>query len=268
MVRADDRWAVAVRRPDGTLATELSQVPRWAGFARPVPVVRGVVALVATISLGMKALGWSRAVLEGGETGEAAGSSRAQVVVATAVSLGFFVTLFALAPAVLARALVGEGLWFGVLEAVVRLVMFVGYVVAIGRVPGVRRTFEYHGAEHQAIAAFEAGAPLDVEHVRTFSPRHARCGTDFLVLVGIVAIVVFAAVSPPGWLALGLSRVALLPAVAGVAYELLRVADRPFARRWLRPLMAPGLAVQRLTTRPPTDAQREVAITAVRAAVG
>lgn len=264
MVRADDRWAVAVRRPDGAVLTEGSEVPRWSAWGRPVPVVRGVVALVSTIALGMRALGWSRQILEGGEEEH---TSRAQVVGATVVSLTFFVTLFAVGPAAVARVLAGHGVWFGVVETLARLVLFVGYVAAIGRVPGVRRTFEYHGAEHQAIAAFEAGAPLDVASVRSFSPRHARCGTDFLVLVGIVAIVVFAFYSPAGWLALAASRIILLPLVAGIAYEILRVADRPWARRWFSPLLAPGLAVQRLTTRPADDAQREVAIAALRAAL-
>lgn len=268
MVRADHRWAVAVRRPDGTVACERSEVPAWARRARRVPIARGVVALVATVALGMRALGWSRQVLEGGQGQGLAKVERRAVVAATIVSLAVFVALFAIGPAALARALAGHGWWFGVTEAAVRLVLFVGYIVAIGRVPGVRRTFEYHGAEHQAIAAFEAGAPMELDRVREFSPRHARCGTDFLVLVGLVSVVVFAVATPEGWLALITSRLALLPAVAGVAYELLRVSDRPRTGSLIRPLLAPGLAVQRLTTRPPSDPQREVAIAAVLAAVG
>ena len=109
--------------------------------------------------------------------------------------------------------------------------------------------------------------PLDVETVRTFSPRHARCGTDFLVLVALVAVAAFALVSPEAWWAVLASRVLLLPVVAGVAYELLRLSDRPSARLWLTPLLAPGLAVQRLTTKNPTDDQIEVAIAAVQAAL-
>jgi uncharacterized protein YqhQ len=265
MVRADDRWALAVRRADGSVACERAPVPPWALAGRRVPVVRGVVALVTTVALGIRALGRSRAVFEGDQVERPVG--RAQMLLATTVSLAFFVVLFALGPAALARAVAGHGAAFGIVEATVRLVLFVGYIVAIGRVPGVRRTFEYHGAEHQAIAAFEAGAPLELDAVRRFSPRHARCGTDFLVLVGLVSVVAFVAVSPEGWLPLVASRVVLLPAVAGVAYELLRLSDRPAARRWLRPLLAPGLAVQRLTTRPPSDDQVEVAIAAVRTAV-
>jgi uncharacterized protein YqhQ len=191
------------------------------------------------------------------------------VVAATVFSLGVFIAVFALVPAVLAGLVTGEhhGFAFAAVEATVRLALFVGYVAAIGRLPGIQRTFEYHGAEHQAIAACEAGDTLDLAHVRRYSPRHARCGTDFLVLVAVVAIVAFALVSPASWWALAASRVLLLPVVAGLAYEVLRVSDRPGVARWVKPLMAPGLAMQRLTTRDPTDDQIEVAITAVQAAL-
>jgi uncharacterized protein YqhQ len=262
MVRAGDRWVVAARTPDGRIALHRDTVPAWAGAFRRVPILRGVVALAATLSLGMRALSWSRSVADAG--GKPA--SRRSVVAATAVSVAVFVSVFALVPAAAARLLFDGGLAFGTAEAVARLTLFVGYVAAIGRLPGIRRTFEYHGAEHQAIAAQEAGDVLDVATVSRYSPRHARCGTDFLMLVAVVAIAAFALVVPASWLALAASRVLLLPVVAGVAYEVLRVADRP-AGRWLRPLLAPGLAVQRLTTRPPSDDQLEVAIEAVRAAV-
>ena len=262
MVRAGDRWAVAARRRDGGIAVHQDTVPPWTGTARGIPVVRGVVALATTVALGMRALSWSRSVADGGAL-----ASRRSVVTATALSVAVFVSVFALAPAAAARLLFDGGAGFAVAEAVLRLGLFVGYVAAIGRLPGIRRTFEYHGAEHQAIAAHEAGDVLDLAHVRRYSPRHARCGTDFLMLVAVVAVVAFALLSPSSWLALAATRVLLLPIVAGLAYGVLRVSDRPTVAPWLRPLMAPGLAVQRLTTRPPTDDQIEVAIAAVDAAV-
>ncbi len=263
MVRYGERWAAAARRPDGAVVTHEEAVPAWAGRCRKVPVVRGTVALASTVALGMRALSWSRQVAEGEQ------QSRRSVVAATLLSVAVFVTVFALAPAAAARLATGDhdGAAFAATETLARLALFVGYVAAIGRLPGIRRTFEYHGAEHQAIAATEAGDVLDLEHVRRYSPRHARCGTDFLVLVAVVAVVVFAVVSPRAWWALGLSRVLLLPVVAGVAYEVLRVSDRPGVARWLRPVMAPALAVQRLTTRTPADDQIAVAITAVEAAL-
>jgi uncharacterized protein YqhQ len=265
MIRAGESWAVAARRPDGAIVSQQATVPPWAGALKKIPVARGALALVATVGLGMKALSWSRTVAEGESARK---PSKASVLFATTVSVGIMVALFAVLPAVTARALVGEGgVAFGAAEAVLRLLLFIGYVAAIGRLPGIRRTFEYHGAEHQAVAAYEAGAPLDVDTVRPFSPRHARCGTDFLVLVALVAVAAFALVSPEAWWALLVSRVLLLPVVAGVAYELLRLSDRPSARLWLKPLLAPGFAVQRLTTKNPTDDQIEVAIAAVQAAL-
>ncbi len=265
MIRAGGRWAVAVRRPDGAIARHHGVVPPWAERVARVPVVRGTLALVSTVSLGMRALSWSRDVAEGENAKQ---SSRRSALLAAVVSIGIMVALFAVIPALAARALTtGHGPVFGATEAVLRLALFIGYVAAIGRLPGIRRTFEYHGAEHAAVAAFEAGAPLEVTTVRSFSPRHARCGTDFLVLVAVVAIALFAFVSPAAWWALLLSWVLLLPVVAGIAYELLRLSATPGAARWLRPLLAPGMAVQRLTTRPPSEDQVEVAIAAVEAAL-
>ena len=263
MVRAGDAWAAAARTPEGAIVTHREPVVAWAGRFRSIPLVRGTVALASTVALGMRALSWSRLVAEGEQ------QSRRSVVAATVMSVAVFVTVFALAPAAAARLATGRhtGAAFAVTEAVARLALFVGYVAAIGRLPGIRRTFEYHGAEHMAISATEHGERLDVEHVRRHSPRHARCGTDFLVLVAVVAVVAFALVSPHTWWALALSRVLLLPVVAGVAYEVLRVSDRPQVARWLRPVMAPAMAVQRLTTRAPSDAQIEVAIAAVEAAI-
>ena len=263
MVRYGSTWAVAARRPDGTIATHEAAVPAWAGALRQVPVVRGTVALASTIGLGMQALSWSRSVADGAKP-----ASRRSVVAAAGLSVLVFVTIFALAPAAVARLVAGDHGWgFAAAEAVARMALFVGYIAAIGRLPGIRRTFEYHGAEHQAIAAAEHGDDLTVERVRTYSPRHARCGTDFLVLVAVVAVFAFALVSPEAWWALGLSRVVLLPVVAGLAYEILRVSDRPRVSAWLKPVMVPAMAVQRLTTRTPTDAQIEVAIVAVQTAV-
>ena len=269
MIRAGEHWAVAARRADGTIVRRHDNVPAWAGWLRRFPVARGALALVSTVALGMRALSWSREVAEEGEGREDRPSTpRASVIAATVLSLGILVALFGLVPAAAARLLTGgRGVPFAATEAVLRLALLVGYIAAIGRLAGIRRTFEYHGAEHQAVAAYEAGVSLRLENVRTFSPRHARCGTDFLVLVALVAVVAFALVSPHGWWGLLASRVLLLPVVAGVAYELLRAADRPAARRWLRPLLVPGMAVQRLTTRPPSDDQIDVAIAAVEAAL-
>jgi uncharacterized protein YqhQ len=147
----------------------------------------------------------------------------------------------------------------------VRLLLFTGYLVLIGRSPGIARTFAYHGAEHMVISAHEHGAPMTVDGVRPFSVRHARCGTDFLLLVVVVAIVVFSFVGDASWPVLIATRVLGLPVVAGLAYEVLKLAKRRPDSRLVKVLTAPGLALQAMTTRQPDDAQLEVALAALAA---
>jgi uncharacterized protein YqhQ len=270
MMRGPHTWAVAARRPDGEIVTTDDAVPAWARRPKDIPVVRGMVALVETMSLGLRALRWSAGV-EKGEDDEDAPPARS-LALATVVTLAVFVAVFAVVPAAVARSLdfvVGDStLAFIITEGVVRLGLFLGYILAIGRSPAIRRTFEYHGAEHMVIAAFEHAEDLTVAAARRYSTRHARCGTDFLLLVVVVAILVFSFVGEASWPVLVLTRILGLPIVAGLAYEVLRLAKRRPDSRVVKVLTAPGLALQALTTRPPDDAQIEVAIAALEAVEG
>ncbi len=181
-------------------------------------------------------------------------------------SLAFAVGLFFLLPlgAVgLARRWVGTGLGALVVEGVVRLVILILYLAAIGRLASVQRVFEYHGAEHKAINAYEAGEPLDVTHVRAASRVHTRCGTGFLLIVVVLSIFVFALLGHPPAPVLILSRIVLVPVIASLAYELLRLGAANYRFRVVRWLMAPSLALQGLTTREPDDGQMECAIVAL-----
>ena len=262
MMRGPHRWAVAARRPDGTITTIDDVVPSWAQKPKAIPVVRGAFALVETMALGLKALKWSASVERGDEEGEPA-SSRS-LAVTTVVTLAVFVAIFAVVPAAIAHAIADRfhdnTAVFLLSEGALRLGLFLGYVVAIGRSPAIRRTYEYHGAEHMVIAAFEHAEPLTVEAARRYSTRHARCGTDFLLLVVVVAIVVFSLFGQASWPVLVLTRVVGLPVVAGLAYEILRLAKRRPDSRFVKAITAPGLALQALTTKPPDDDQIEVAI--------
>lgn len=268
MMRGPTVWGVARRLPDGEIVHLDGPVPTWAQRVRNVPVVRGAVALVETMALGLRALRWSAAQED--EEGADAPSDR-RLALTTAAVLLVFTAVFAVVPAAVARAatdLVGVEWLFGPVEALLRLGLFVAYVVAIGRSPAVRRTYQYHGAEHMAISAYEHGAPMDVESLRRFSTRHARCGTDFLLLVVVVSVVVFSVAPSGSWPLLVATRVVGLPLVAGLAYEVLRLArvrpDNPVVHL----LTAPGLALQALTTRPPEDDQLEVAAAALELVVG
>ncbi|HLX56330.1 MAG TPA: DUF1385 domain-containing protein [Ktedonobacteraceae bacterium] len=183
------------------------------------------------------------------------------------VSLGFAVAVFFLGPLLITGLLhnqIGEG-WFNLtLEGVIRLGLLIGYLYLIGRIPDIQRVFGYHGAEHKAINAMEHGDLLDIPHVRRASRVHTRCGTGFLLLVVVVSIVVFALVGSPPLLLKIVSRVVLVPVVAGIAYELMRLGAANYRYRVVRWLLAPGLALQSLTTREPDDSMIECAIAALQ----
>ncbi|HEU5263942.1 MAG TPA: DUF1385 domain-containing protein, partial [Gaiellaceae bacterium] len=182
-----------------------------------------------------------------------------------AIAIGFALMLFKVGPALLTSWLPIEstGL-FVVVEGVIRVAVFIGYILVISLLPDLRRVFQYHGAEHKAINALEAGADLTPTTVQRFSLIHPRCGTAFLLWVMVIAIFVFAFVGRPVWYWLILSRILLLPVIAGLAYELIRYAGKHQDNRVLMTLLAPGLWLQRLTTREPSDDQVEVSIRALR----
>ncbi len=189
------------------------------------------------------------------------------LVLTLLISLGFAIAIFFVLPLVVTSLLhnqIGEGWLNLVLEGVIRLALLIGYLYLIGRVPDIQRVFGYHGAEHKAINAMEQGEPLDIPHVRRASRVHTRCGTGFLLLVMVVSIFVFALVGAPSLPIKILSRIVLVPVVAGVAYELMRLGAANYRFRLVRWLLAPGLALQGLTTREPEDGMLECAIVALQ----
>jgi uncharacterized protein YqhQ len=272
MMRGPEIWAVAVRRADGSITTTTSAVSGWSERYRRVPVVRGVTALAESLALGYRALAWSaeRQIDDHrGDDPDAGGDLPAPgrvLPVALVVALVFFTALFIVLPALLGHfAARHAALPAQVAESVVRIAFFVGYLALVGRMADIRRVFQFHGAEHKAIAAFERGVEVTPASAQRFTTAHVRCGTNFLLTVMLVAIVVYAAVPTPSLLAVIASRVVLIPLIAGVSYEVIRVAADHMDRGWVRVVMAPGLLLQRLTTREPSLDQLEVAIAALRA---
>jgi uncharacterized protein YqhQ len=268
MMRGPGNWAVAVRKPDGEIAqvcrTITSPMARHRVYR--LPVIRGVVALGESLAIGFRALAISAgyAAQEEGEDGEVqAELSRGQLAFAFAIAIGFALLLFKVGPALLVDKLVPvhSGTWFVIIEGGVRVAVFVLYLSLL---PDLRRVFQYHGAEHKAINAYEAGEELVPERVQRFSLIHPRCGTAFLLWVMVVAIFVYAFLGRPAWYWLIVSRIVLLPVIAGIAYELIRFAGKHSGNRLLMTLLAPGLWLQRLTTREPTLDQLEVSIRALR----
>ena len=261
-MRGHSHAAVAVRRPNGTITTKVDPVGLWAKTrVRRVPFARGILILAESLTLGMGAIQWSANVaLE--QEGEALSRWQMTLVVMSAVvvaALVFFAT-----PALLAGWLEDALPLFLVhlVEGAIRITFLLAYLWFIGRIPDVRRLFAYHGAEHKTIHAFEAGVPLDVQHIQQFSPAHPRCGTSFLLMVMVVSIFVFALLGQPPLEWKVLSRILLLPVVAAVSYEALRFGAGHLGTRWVALTVAPGLTLQRLTTREPEDDQVEVALTA------
>src|SRR5437763_3556956 len=271
MMRGPSNWAVAVRKPDGAIAQVCR--PIRSAMARHrvfrLPIIRGIVALGESLAIGFRALSISAqyAAQEEGKDQEEVSTelSRGALFFAFAVAIVFAVLLFKVTPALITNWLPIKGTgWFVIVEGAIRVTIFVLYLSLISLLPDLRRVFQYHGAEHKAINAYEAGEELTPARVQTFSLIHPRCGTAFLLWVMVIAIFVFAFFGRPAWYWLIATRILLLPVIAGIAYELIRFAGKHTGNRILMTLLAPGLWLQRLTTREPTLDQLEVSIRALR----
>ena len=276
MMRCPHSYCVAVRRLDGRLVTDEAPLVKLSekhpAFRRPV--LRGVGALGQALWLGMKALRFSAnaALPESEGAGKKAEITPALMVVNLALSLGFFIFLYKFVPLYLTTRLgavlpaVEGRVGFNLVDGLIRIALFVAFLLAISCWKDIRRVFEYHGAEHRVVFAFEAGGPLTVENAQRFSTFHPRCGTSFLMVVMLVSIAAYAALPFEDFASRFVSRIVLLPVIAGVSYEVIRAAARG-RRRLLATVTAPGLWLQRITTRPPQDQQVEVAIRALEGAL-
>jgi uncharacterized protein YqhQ len=272
MMRSPSKWAVAVRKPDGEIAEVVREInsPMARNRIYRLPVIRGVIALGESLAIGFRALAISAnyaAQDPDAKEGEEVQTeiTRGQIVFSFAIAIGFALMLFKVTPALITNWLPIDttGL-FVVVEGVIRVCIFLVYLVLISFLPDLRRVFQYHAAEHKAINAYEAGEELTPERVQTFSLLHPRCGTAFLLWVMVIGIFVFAFVGQPAWYWLITSRILLLPVIAGIAYELIRFAGKHQSNPLLMTLLAPGLWLQRLTTRQPSLDQIEVSIRALQ----
>jgi len=270
MMRSPGNWAVAVRTPAGSIAQvtrpiESAMARHW---ALRLPVVRGVMALGESLAIGFRALAISAnyAAQDEGQEGEEVQTelSRGALIFAFAIAIGFAVALFKVTPGLITEALpIKSGGWFVVVEGLIRVAIFVAYLSLISLLPDLRRVFQYHGAEHKAINAYEAGEKLEPETVQRYSLIHPRCGTAFLLWVMVIAVFVFAFFGRPAWYWLIVTRIAFLPLIAGLAYEVIRFAGK-HQNRVVMTILAPGLWLQRLTTREPSLEQLEVSIRALQ----
>ena len=274
MMRGVSTWAVAVRvpepadLPDEQREIQVQSFPLVSVLKKHrvlrLPIIRGTVALWESLAIGFKALGISaNAQLPEGEEEISSKAWTGTIIAALALSIG----LFFLLPATIASfSGAGEdnGIVFVVVEKLIRIGIFLGYLWLISRMKDLQRVFQYHGAEHKTISCYEAGLDLTPENAQRFSRLHPRCGTSFLLIVMIVAIVVFAPFGKLDWHWLFLSRIIGIPLVAGLAFEAIKWFGKNRHRRWARVLMWPGLQLQRLTTREPDHGQLAVAIASLQ----
>ena len=267
MMRGPSNWAVAVRKPDGNIAQVAQHIdsPMARRGIWRLPIVRGIIALGESLAIGFRALAISAnyAAAEDNEEAETE-LSRGALVFAFLLAIGFAISLFKVGPALLADLLpISNGFWFVLVEGSIRVTVFVLYLTVLSFIPSLRRVFEYHAAEHKAINAYEAGDELTPENAQRHSLIHPRCGTAFLLWVMVIAIFVFAFFGRPDWYWLIASRILMLPVIAGLAYELIRFAGKHSDNAIVMTLLAPGLWLQRLTTREPSLEQLEVSIRAL-----
>ena len=271
MMRGPGNWAVAVRTPSGEIAQVSRSIDSQMARHRVLrlPIVRGIMALGESLAIGFRALAISAnyAAQEEGKEGEEVSTelSRGALIFAFAVAIGFAVMLFKVTPGLLTELLPIKGTgWFVIVEGLIRVSIFIAYLSLISLLPDLRRVFQYHAAEHKAINAYEAGEPLEPEVVQRYSLIHPRCGTAFMLWVMVLAVFVFAFFGRPVWYWLIAERILLLPLIAGLAYELIRFAGKHQGNRVLMTVLAPGMWLQRLTTRQPSLDQLEVSIRALR----
>jgi uncharacterized protein YqhQ len=293
MMRGRTFMSVAVRAPDSTIKVQSRPLPMhlYGGIIQKIPLVRGITMLWDALGLGMQALMYSADIQmaaqleEEGEANRASGGSSKDGTAPTAsaaseepaslskplawttvgIALIFGIGVFFVTPLAVvgvAEHVLGgaSSFWSNLAEGLIRLCLLVGYVALIGMMPDVKRVYAYHGAEHMTIHAWEHNDPLDPAHVGKYPPAHPRCGTAFLLEVVAISIVLFAVLGTPDWWLRVLSRILLIPVIAGIAYELLRLGGRYPDSAFMKAIVAPGLLLQALTTRYPDESQMEVAI--------
>ena len=275
MIRGPEHMAVAVRHPKGHIVTHSQKLGGiYTGRSRRIPLVRGGVVLWETMALGMRALNYSSRIAfeeEEDENGEPAPFPEKVFIGTMALAILFVVGIFFAGPILLANLLElfdAHRIVIVAVEGILRLGLFVGYIWLIGLVPDIKRVFQYHGAEHMTIHAYEAKKPLVTDEIRAFPKEHTRCGTSFLLVVVMVSLItffIFDVIVDRGLLIRTLSRIVFIPFIAGVAYEVLRVGARYGGGGFVRIMFKPNIALQALTTKVPDDSQIEVAIASFKA---
>ena len=268
MMRAPNSLVIAVRKPDHEIVVRRERLTPLKERFPPFkwPVLRGIAVLAESLVWGMKALTYSanQAIEDDGEESpKQMGSFTIAVTMILSIALG--IVLFIVIPERLANLVSERSFVFNVADGVIRLAVFFIYILLISRSKYISRVFEYHGAEHKSIHAYEAGEELTPDNALKYSPQHPRCGTAFLMTVMVVSIIIFSIFGKPGSILVRIgTRLALIPFIAGVSYEIIKLTSRKRHSKFIQVIMLPGLWLQRLTTREPSEDQIQVAITSLQ----
>jgi len=267
MMRSKNHMVVCVRQPNKEIATKTEELHPLSEKYRflKLPFLRGIVALFETLYSGIKGIYFSANAAFGEDENEEEVLNPVEIVVVIVAALGLSILLFSVTPFFLTSLLnLGAGVLFNVVEGIVRLSFLLVYLAVVSMLGDFKRIFQYHGAEHTAINAYEAGVELNVENARKYSRFHSRCGTSFLLIVTLISILFFSLMPSADYLIRLSYRIVLIPVISAVSYEILKLSDKYRDSAVMNVLVAPGLALQHLTTRPPDDDMLEVAIKAVK----
>ncbi|MFC1906121.1 DUF1385 domain-containing protein [Chloroflexota bacterium] len=266
MMRGQKHYAIAVRQENKEITTVTKSLANvYSGRVRKIPLIRGIVALVETLIIGVRSLIYSADVFMGEE--EIKGKSSLlwlSLLFGIALAIGLFVAIPLLITRFAVDPFITSSVLSNVANGLIRLVIIIAYMWLIGYMKDIRRVFAYHGAEHKTINAYEDGSALELNEVKKYSTAHPRCGTSFLLVVLVLAVVVYMFIGRPVWYLRFAYQLALLPAIAAVSYEIIRLSARCYKNHIVKVLLLPGMFIQKLTTREPDDEQIEVGIAALQ----
>ena len=265
MMRSTDKYAICVRRPDKKISTKIIKIKTNKNKIANLPIIRGMVRFVETLGIGVKSISYS-ALESQGEEEESL--SKWEMIFNVGLSIGLTVLLFYILPLFLTRFITKDaGFIFNLVDGILRLTIFLIYLIAISFMPDIKRIFQYHGAEHKTVYCFENKELLTVKNVQKYTTLHPRCGTNFILIVFVASLLVFTLIPVQGyWARLGF-RLLLLPLIAGMSYEILKFAGNHFENPLVKLMIWPGLMLQKITTKQPDDDMVEVAIKSLKAVI-
>ena len=268
MIRGQKNVSVSVRSPSGEIKTQVKPIANiFRSKYRKTPLIRGVIALIETLIIGMNALNYSSSVAMEEENTT---PNKASIALMISISLSLAIGLFFILPLLIStpfEGILGSNILSNIIEGIARLIIFIGYIYVIGLMPDIKRVFMYHGAEHMTVHAQENNLELNLSNIKKYPTAHPRCGTAFLLTIMLIAVIIFILIPRESMIIVVSSRIFLVPFIASLSYEFIRLSSIYQTNFLMRAIASPSLWLQSLTTRQPDDDQIEVAIVAMTSAI-